>query len=102
MIRIMGDRGVGKTTSLLFQANELARKHPTETIYFVCNHGVESIHRDKVPKNVKFITPMAFWHMNPTPDVIAVIDEVESFLGGLGVKAYSLTLSDRSMYNENN
>ncbi len=100
MIRIMGDRATGKTMQLLFQAEQLARKHPNETIYFVGNHALKQSYGSKVAKNIKFVTPMAFWNMRTTPSDYVVIDEIESFLGGLGVRAYNLTLADRRFMEE--
>jgi len=97
MIRIMGDRCTGKTTSLLFQAEMLARKHPDKTIYFVVNSIIAAEYRDTVSKNIEFVTPMAFWNMRTTPSDYVIIDEIESLLEVLGVKAYSLTLNDRGV-----
>lgn len=102
MKRVFSDRGMGKTTSLVLYANELAKKYPNRKVYFVStighskNYIIENCNRIgiSIEPNIKFISYMKFSSLNTGFSDLVVLDDVEIFLNGLGVEAYSLTMDD--------
>lgn len=102
MNRILADRGMGKTIELLHFANFLARKYPNETILFVTNYCVSApdylLKRgERIEENVKFVSHQQFDN-EVKHDKKAVIDEIDSYLNGLNIKGYTMSLSDRGEF----
>lgn len=96
MKRIMSDRGMGKTTSLLNYAKYLAKNNPTTTVFFICaNPGIFENPYIGIPNNIKFLSvPDLLNGATKGRNCKVVIDEVEMLLEQLKIDAYTLTLSD--------
>lgn len=96
MKRIMSDRGMGKTTSLLNYAKQLANSNPDVTIFFGCENpnNLCNMYKDNLPSNIKFISILDILNgATRGRKCKIVIDEIESLLNRLQVDAYTLTLS---------
>lgn len=96
MKRIMSDRGMGKTTSLLNYAKYLANSNPDMTIFFGCASpsNLCNIYKDNLLSNIKFISITDILNgATRGRKCKIVIDEVEDLLNQLLVDAYTLTLS---------
>lgn len=95
MKRIMSDRGMGKTTSLMFYVNQLAKQNSDKTIYFVCHNPTELSRRNNAPENLKFITFRQFLEEYQSyRNYKVIVDEIEEMLKILNIDAYTLTLSE--------
>ncbi len=87
MIRIIGERGSGKTTELLklAQANGCTFVAPT---YAMANYA-EQLAKKKGMEDVRITTAHQMIHRMYGRNEKFVIDELDHFLEMLGVEAYS-------------
>ena len=100
MKKIFADRGMGKTTSMLNYATNLALANPSKTIIFVTSSPAA---RELNEKELTNETPnlifksYAFLHSGSErgrKDTMVIIDDIDRFLLGLDVVGYTITIGE--------
>lgn len=101
MNRILADRGMSKTSTLLNQANWLAGKNPCDEVLFVSQKkNMKAIAHQKckeVARNIKFLTYEEynrFYIPGQPKSKYTIIDDIDKYLETLNVVAYSMSLAD--------
>ncbi len=101
MFKIVASRGAGKTTSLMYYANDLAHQNPDKMIFFVTQHPhlmaerfLELSESDHLPQNLGFISYSYFLTKARGMKYIAVIDELDIWLDQFNIAGYTNTVGD--------
>lgn len=103
MFKVVASRGVGKTTSLMYYANDLAHKYPDKMVLFVTQHTqlmvkkfLELTKERILPQNLGFISYGYFLTKARGMKYIAVIDELDAWLDQFNIVGYTNTVGDDS------
>lgn len=101
MFKVVASRGAGKTTSLMYYANDLAHKYPDKMVLFVTQHPqlmvkkfLELTKERNLPQNLGFISYGYFLTKARGMKYIAVIDELDAWLDQFNVVGYTNTVGD--------
>lgn len=101
MFKIVASRGAGKTTSLMYYANDLAHKYPDKMVLFVTQHPqlmvkkfLELTKERNLPQNLGFISYGYFLTKARGMKYIAVIDELDAWLDQFNIVGYTNTVGD--------
>lgn len=101
MFKVVASRGAGKTTSLMYYANDLAHKYPDKTVLFVTQHPqlmvkkfLELTKERNLPQNLGFISYGYFLTKARGMKYIAVIDELDAWLDQFNIVGYTNTVGD--------
>lgn len=101
MFKVVASRGAGKTTSLLYYANDLAHKYPDKMVLFVTQHPqlmvkkfLELTKERNLPQNLGFISYGYFLTKARGMKYIAVIDELDAWLDQFNIVGYTNTVGD--------
>lgn len=101
MFKVVASRGAGKTTSLMYYANDLAHKYPDKMVLFVTQHPqlmvkkfLELTKERNLPQNLGFISYGYFLTKARGMKYIAVIDEVDAWLDQFNIVGYTNTVGD--------
>lgn len=101
MFKVVTSRGAGKTTSLMYYANDLAHKYPDKVVLFVTQHPqlmvkkfLELTKERNLPQNLGFISYGYFLTKARGMKYIAVIDELDAWLDQFNVVGYTNTVGD--------
>lgn len=101
MFKVVASRGAGKTTSLMYYANDLAHKYPDKMVLFVTQHPqlmvkkfLELTKERNLPQNLGFISYGYFLTKARGMKYIAVIDELDAWLGQFNIVGYTNTVGD--------
>lgn len=91
----------GKTTSLMYYANDLAHKYPDKMVLFVTQHPqlmvkkfLELTKERNLPQNLGFISYGYFLTKARGMKYIAVIDELDAWLDQFNIVGYTNTVGD--------
>lgn len=101
MFKVVASRGAGKTTSLMYYANDLAYKYPDKMVLFVTQHPqlmvkkfLELTKERNLPQNLGFISYGYFLTKARGMKYIAVIDELDAWLDQFNIVGYTNTVGD--------
>ena len=101
MFKVIASRGTGKTTSLMYYANDLAHKYPDKMVLFVTQHPqlmvkkfLELTKERNLPQNLGFISYGYFLTKARGMKYIAVIDELDCWLDQFNIAGYTNTMGD--------
>ena len=101
MFKVVASRGAGKTTSLMYYANDLAHKYPDKMVLFVTQHPqlmvkkfLELTKERNLPQNLGFISYGYFLTKARGMKYIAVIDELDAWLYQFNIVGYTNTVGD--------
>ena len=101
MFKVVASRGAGKTTSLMYYANDLAHKYPDKMVLFVTQHPqlmvkkfLELTKERNLPQNLGFISYGHFLTKARGMKYIAVIDELDAWLDQFNIVGYTNTVGD--------
>ena len=101
MFKVVASRGAGKTTSLMYYANDLAHKYPDKMVLFVTQHPqlvvkkfLELTKERNLPQNLGFISYGYFLTKARGMKYIAVIDELDAWLDQFNIVGYTNTVGD--------
>lgn len=101
MFKVVASRSAGKTTSLLYYANDLAHKYPDKMVLFVTQHPqlmvkkfLELTKERNLPQNLGFISYGYFLTKARGMKYIAVIDELDAWLDQFNIVGYTNTVGD--------
>ena len=101
MLKAVASRGAGKTTSLMYYANDLAHKYPDKMVLFVTQHPqlmvkkfLELTKERNLPQNLGFISYGYFLTKARGMKYIAVIDELDAWLDQFNIVGYTNTVGD--------
>lgn len=101
MFKVIASRGAGKTTSLMYYANDLAHKYPDKMVLFVTQHPqlmvkkfLELTKEHNLPQNLGFISYGYFLTKARGMKYIAVIDELDGWLDQFNIVGYTNTVGD--------
>ena len=101
MFKVVASRGAGKTTSLMYYANDLAHKYPDKMVLFVTQHPqlmvkkfLELTKERNLPQNLGFISYGYFLTQAGGMKYIAVIDELDAWLYQFNIVGYTNTVGD--------
>jgi ABC-type uncharacterized transport system ATPase subunit len=101
MFKAVASRGAGKTTSLMYYANDLAHKYPDKMVLFVTQHPqlmvkkfLELTKERNLPQNLGFISYGYFLTKARGMKYIAVIDELDAWLDQFNIVGYTNTVGD--------
>ena len=101
MFKVAASRGAGKTTSLMYYANDLAHKYPDKMVLFVTQHPqlmvkkfLELTKECNLPQNLGFISYGYFLTKARGMKYIAVIDELDAWLDQFNIVGYTNTVGD--------
>ena len=101
MFKVVASRGAGKTTSLMYYANDLAHKYPDKMVLFVTQHPqlmvkkfLELTRERNLPQNLGFISYGYFLTKARGMKYIAVIDELDAWLDQFNIVGYTNTVGD--------
>lgn len=101
MFKVVASRGAGKTTSLMYYANDLAHKYPDKMVLFVTQHPqlmvkkfLELTKERNLPQNLGFISYGYFLTKARGMKYIAVIDELDSWLNQFNIVGCTNTVGD--------
>ena len=101
MFKVIASRGAGKTTSLMYYANDLAHKYPDKMVLFVTQHPqlmvkkfLELTKEHNLPQNLGFISYRYFLTKARGVKYIAVIDELDGWLDQFNIVGYTNTVGD--------
>lgn len=101
MFKVVTSRGAGKTTSLMYYANDLAHKYPDKMVLFVTQHPqlmvkkfLELTKERNLPQNLGFISYGYFLTKARGMKYIAVIDELDAWLDQFNIVGYTNTVGD--------
>lgn len=101
MFKVVASRGAGKTTSLMYYANDLAHKYPDKMVLFVTQHPqlmvkkfLELTKERNLPQNLGFISYGYFLTKARGMKYIAVIDELDVWLDQFNIVGYTNTVGD--------
>lgn len=101
MFKVVASRGAGKTTSLMYYANDLAHKYPDKMVLFVTQHPqlmvkkfLELTKERNLPQNLGFISYGYFLTKTRGMKCIAVIDELDCWLDQFNIVGYTNTVGD--------
>lgn len=101
MFKVIASRGAGKTTSLMYYANDLAHKYPDKMVLFVTQHPqlmvkkfLELTKERNLPQNLGFISYGYFLTKARGMKYIAVIDELDAWLDQFNIVGYTNTVGD--------
>ena len=101
MFKVVANRGAGKTTSLMYYANDLAHKYPDKMVLFVTQHPqlmvkkfLELTKERNLPQNLGFISYGYFLTKARGMKYIAVIDELDAWLDQFNIVGYTNTVGD--------
>lgn len=101
MFKVVASRGAGKTTSLMYYANDLAHKYPDKMVLFVTQHPqlmvkkfLELTKERNLPQNLGFISYGYFLTKARGMKYIAVIDELDAWLDQFNIVGYTNTMGD--------
>lgn len=101
MFKVAASRGAGKTTSLMYYANDLAHKYPDKMVLFVTQHPqlmvkkfLELTKERNLPQNLGFISYGYFLTKARGMKYIAVIDELNAWLDQFNIVGYTNTVGD--------
>ena len=100
MFKMIGNRGSGKTTSLMYHAGLLAKENPDKQVLFVTSQPQLIVRRflelsksDHLPKNLGFISYNYFLvKIKDLKDYIAVVDELDYWLQQVQIVGYTNTV----------
>ena len=100
MFKVIASRGAGKTTSLMYYANDLAYKYPDKMVLFVTQHPqlmvkkfLELTKERNLPQNLGFIS-YGYFLTKTRGKYIAVIDEIDCWLDQFNIVGYTNTMGD--------
>lgn len=101
MFKVVASRGAGKTTSLMYYANDLAHQNPDKMVLFVTRHPqlmvekfLELTKERNLPQNLGFISYGYFLTKARGMKYIAVIDELDVWLDQFNIAGYTNTVGD--------
>lgn len=101
MFKAVASRGAGKTTSLMYYANDLAHKYPDKMVLFVTQRPqlmvkkfLELTKERNLPQNLGFISYGYFLTKARGMKYIAVIDELDAWLDQFNIVGYTNTVGD--------
>lgn len=101
MFKVVASRGAGKTTGLMYYANDLAHKYPDKMVLFVTQHPqlmvkkfLELTKERNLPQNLGFISYGYFLTKARGMKYIAVIDELDAWLDQFNIVGYTNTVGD--------
>ena len=101
MFKVVASRGAGKTTSLMYYANDLAHKYTDKMVLFVTQHHqlmvkkfLELTKERNLPQNLGFISYGYFLTKARGMKYIAVIDELDAWLDQFNIVGYTNTVGD--------
>ena len=101
MFKVVASRGAGKTTSLMYYANDLAHKYPDKMVLFVTQHPqlmvkkfLELTKERNLPQNLGFISYGYFLTKARGMKYITVIDELDAWLDQFNIVGYTNTVGD--------
>ena len=101
MFKVVTSRGAGKTTSLMYYANDLAHKYPDKMVLFVTQHPqlmvkkfLELTKERNLSQNLGFISYGYFLTKARGMKYIAVIDELDAWLDQFNIVGYTNTVGD--------
>lgn len=101
MFKVVASRGAGKTTSLMYYANDLAHQNPDKMVLFVTRHPqlmvekfLELTKERNLPQNLGFISYGYFLTKVRGMKYIAVIDELDAWLDQFNIVGYTNTVGD--------
>ena len=101
MFKVVASRGAGKTTSLMYYANDLAHKYPDKMVLFVTQPPqlmvkkfLELTKERNLPQNLGFISYGYFLTKARGMKYIAVIDELDAWLDQFNIVGYTNTVGD--------
>lgn len=101
MFKVVASRGAGKTTSLMYYANDLAHQNPDKMVLFVTRHPqlmvekfLELTKERNLPQNLGFISYGYFLTKARGMKYIAVIDDLDVWLDQFNVAGYTNTVGD--------
>ena len=101
MFKVIASRGAGKTTSLMYYANDLAHKYPDKMVLFVTQHPqlmvkqfLKLTKEHNLPQNLGFISYRYFLTKARGMKCIAVIDELDGWLDQFNIVGYTNTVGD--------
>lgn len=101
MFKVVASRGAGKTTSLMYHANDLAHQNPDKMVLFVTRHPqlmvekfLELTKERNLPQNLGFISYNYFLTKARGMKYIAVIDELDAWLDQFNIVGYTNTVGD--------
>lgn len=101
MFKVIASRGAGKTTSLMYYANDLAHKYPDKMVLFVTQHPqlmvkkfLELTKEHNLPQNLVFISYGYFLTKARGVKYIVVIDELDGWLDQFNIVGYTNTVGD--------
>lgn len=101
MFKVVASRGAGKTTSLMYYANDLAHQNPDKMVLFVARHPqlmvekfLELTKERNLPQNLGFISYGYFLTKARGMKYIAVIDELDAWLDQFNIVGYTNTVGD--------
>lgn len=101
MFKVVTSRGAGKTTSLMYYANDLAHKYPDKMVLFVTQHPqlmvkkfLELTKERNLSQNLGFISYRYFLTKARGMKYIAVIDELDAWLDQFNIVGYTNTVGN--------
>ena len=101
MFKVVASRGAGKTTSLMYYANDLAHQNPDKMVLFVTRHPQLTVEKflkltkeRNLPQNLGFISYSYFLTKARGMKYIAVIDELDTWLDQFNIAGYTNTVGD--------
>lgn len=101
MFKVVASRGAGKTTSLMYYANDLAHQNPDKMVLFVTQHPqlmvekfLELTKERNLPQNLGFISYGYFLTKARGMKYIVVIDELDVWLDQFNIAGYTNTVGD--------
>lgn len=100
MFKMIANRGSGKTTSLMYHADLLAKENPDKQVLFVTSQPQLMVRRflelsgsDHLPQNLGFISYSYFLvKIKDLKDYIAVVDELDYWLQQFQIVGYTNTI----------
>ena len=101
MFKMIANRGSGKTTSLMYHADLLAKENPDKKVLFVTSQPqlmagrlLELTKEHNLPQNLEFISYGYFLTKARGMKYIAVIDELDCWLDQFNIVGYTNTVGD--------